>query len=207
MKRTRLVASEVFLAVLLLSIPALSSSKAANPTHGGPAPLISSVPTVQGVMSARNNGTGGGLGSESQPVPPANSPITTSGFPGLSYGETFACGGFTCTNRATPPDVQVAAGPNHIVEMVNLIYGVFTKQGALVAVSGLASLWGTGTDYIGDPKVIYDSQSGRWFASLLDVSQGSVWVGASASNDPTGSWHTYQFKTPSGYCPDQPILA
>ncbi len=205
MKRTRLVASEFLLALLLLSIPAVSSSKDANPTAGRPAPQISSVHTIQGVMSAAND-TGGGVGgSESQPAPSANSPLAT-GFAGLSYGMTYACGsGFTCTNRATPPDVQIAAGPNYIVEMVNIIYGVWTKQGALVKVSGLASLWGSGSDYIGDPKVLYDSQSGRWFASLLDVSQGSVRVGASASDDPTGSWHTYSFKT-SGYCPDQPIL-
>ena len=205
MKRTLLVASEVLLAVLLLSNSAVSSSKDANPTAGRPAPLISSVPTVQGVMSAGNDTGGGVVGSESQPAPSANSPLAT-GFAGLSYGMTYACGaGFTCTDRATPPDVQIAAGPNYILEMVNIFYGVWTKQGALVKVSGLASLWGSGSDYIGDPKVLYDSQSGRWFASLLDVSQGSVRVGASASDDPTGSWHTYSFKT-SGYCPDQPIL-
>src|SRR5712691_1564987 len=205
MKRTRLVASEVLLALLLLSIPAVSSSKDANPTAGRPAPQISSVHTIQGVMPAGNDTGGGMVGSESQTAPSANSPLAT-GFAGLSYGMTYACGaGFTCTNRATPPDVQIAAGPNYIVEMVNIIYGVWTKQGALVKVSGLASLWGSGSDYIGDPKVLYDSQSGRWFASLLDVTQGSVRVGASASSDPTGNWYTYSFKT-SGYCPDQPIL-
>src|SRR3989449_2268368 len=205
MKRTRLVASEFLLAVLLLSNSAVSSSKDANPTAGRPAPLISSVHTIQGVISAANDTGGGVVGSESQPAPSANSPLAT-GFAGLSYGTSYACGaGFTCTDRATPPDVQIAAGPNYIVEMVNIVYGVWTKQGALVKVSGLASLWGSGSDYIGDPKVLYDSQSGRWFASLLDVSQGSVRVGASASDDPTGSWHTYSFKT-SGYCPDQPIL-
>src|SRR5712691_6455590 len=141
MKPTRPAASEVFLAVLLLSIPAFSSSKAANPTPGGPAPRISSVPTAQGVMSAGNDGTEGGLvGSESQPALSANSPVATE-FTGLSYGMTYACGsGFTCTNRAAPPDVQVAAGPDYIVEMVNIIYGVWTKQGSLVKVSGLASL-------------------------------------------------------------------
>src|SRR3989441_1795221 len=205
MKRTRLVASEFLLALLLLSIPAVSSSKDAHPTAGRPAPQISSVPTVQGVLSPGNDTGGGVVGSESQPAPSANSPLA-AGFAGLSYGMTYACGsGFTCTNRATPPDVQIAAGPNYIVEMANIFYGVWTKQGALVKVSGLASLWGSGSDYIGDPKILYDSQSGRWFASLLDVSQGSVRVGASASDDPTGSWHTYSFKT-SGYCPDQPIL-
>src|SRR5437899_5789154 len=125
MKRTRPVAFEVFLAVLLLSILTVSSSMAANPTAGRPAPLISSIPTVQGVMSARNGGTGRGpLGSESHPAPSTHSPITTSGFAGLSYGETFGCGsGFTCTNRAAPPDVQVAVSPNYIVELVNVIYG------------------------------------------------------------------------------------
>src|SRR2546427_2646946 len=203
MKRTLLVASEVLLAVLLLSNSAVSSSKDANPAAGRPAPLISSVPTVQGVMSAGNDTGGGVVGSESQPAPSANSPLAT-GFAGLSYGMTYACGaGFTCTDHATPPDVQIAAGPNYILEMVNIFYGVWTKQGALVKVSGLASLWGSGSDYIGDPKVLYDSQSGRWFASLLDVSQGSVRVGASASDDLPGAGpHTPS--RPRGTAPTSP---
>src|SRR5439155_2323452 len=127
MNRIRLVASEVFLAVLLLSIHAVSSSMAANPTAGRLAPLISSIPTVQGVMSAPNeDGTAGGLvGSESQ-APSANSPITTSVFRGLSYDTTFACGAGLCDFHAAPPDVQVAVSPNYIVEMVNIIYGVWT---------------------------------------------------------------------------------
>src|SRR3989475_10982246 len=191
MKRTRLVASEFLLALLLLSIPAVSSSKDANPTAGRPAPQISSVHTIQGVMPAGNDTGGGVVGSESQPAPSANSPLAT-GFAGLSYGMTYACGsGFPCTNRATPPDVQIAAGPNYIVEMVNIFYGVWTKQGALVKVSGLASLWGSGSDYIGDPKVLYDPQSGRRFASMLDVSQRSLRVRPSASDEPSGSCHSY----------------
>jgi len=132
--------------------------------------------------------------------------VATS-FTGLAYGLSYPCGsGFTCTNRAAPPDVQLAVSPNYVVEMVNVIYAVWTKQGALVKLSDLASLWRTGNDYIGDPKILYDGQSDRWFASLLDVTQAAVTVSVSASNDPTGNWYTYSFKAYSGNCPDQPIL-
>src|SRR5712691_5154482 len=205
MKRIRLVASEVVLAVLLVSISTVSAVRGAGPGTGGPA---SSVPTVHGAMPARNGGEGGGrVASESPRVPSANSLITTSGFSGLAYGMTVSCGsGATCTNRAAPPDVQVAVSPNYIVEMVNVIWGVWTKQGSLVKASDLPSFWSVAGDYIGDPKVLYDSQSGRWFASLLDVTKASVMVGASASNDPTGSWYTYVLPASSGNCPDQPIL-
>jgi len=102
--------------------------------------------------------------------------------------------------------VQVAVGPTYVVEMVNVVYGVWTKLGVQVAVTGLDSFWGTGNDHIGDPKILYDGQSGRWFASILDVTQEEVMVGVSASNDPTGNWYRYFFKADAGNCPDQPIL-
>lgn len=106
-----------------------------------------------------------------------------------------------------PPDVQVAASPTHVVEMVNLLMGVYTKQGVEVGVSSLVTLFNSGTDFVSDPKVQYDSATGRWFASLTDVTLGQVLLATSATSDPTGTWIVRKVPSSStGECLDQPIL-
>ncbi len=103
-----------------------------------------------------------------------------------------------------PPDVIVSASPTYVVEMVNLLMGVYTKSGARVWVTGLPSFFNSGTDFISDPKVQYDPAIGRWFASVTDVTTDSVLLAASSTSDPTRSW--YRFTIAGSGCLDQPIL-
>src|SRR6185312_2664279 len=129
-------------------------------------------------------------------------PLTVNlnpGFTGLDEGT--ACG--VCS----PPDVQVAVGPNHVAEFVNVAGKIWTKQGTSVSTFSLYSFFTIGiTHSIADPKILYDSQSGRWFASILDFSANTVVLAVSTSNDPTVSgWHIYNLTSFSN-CPDQPIL-
>ena len=127
----------------------------------------------------------------------SSSPVSVlSGFDGLDQIQSCTC---------VPPDVQVAAGPNHIVEMVNLEGEIFSKQGMTNKTFTLASFFKTGSDSISDPKVLFDSTSGRWFASLVDVTLGSVLVGVSTTSDPTGTWTLYALSA-GGNLPDQPII-
>src|SRR2546426_4112650 len=45
-------------------------------------------------------------------------------------------------NGFAPPDTNIAVGPNHIVETVNLRYAVYNKSGALlVGPKALSALW------------------------------------------------------------------
>ncbi len=119
-----------------------------------------------------------------------------SGFDGLNQVQSCTC---------VPPDVQAAAGPNHILEMVNLEGGVFTKQGVSNRTFTLSSFFTTGSDFISDPKVLFDLSSSRWFASLVDVTLGSVLVAVSSTGDPTGTWTIYSLSA-GGFLPDQPII-
>ena len=126
--------------------------------------------------------------------------LTAAGFEGLNF----------TTSGAIPPDVQVAAGPSEVVEMVNLEMGVWTKTGTPIASIALSSLFAT-SDFISDPRVVYDNQSGRWFASLLDYdtthSQGYVQLAVSATSAADGVWTIYHtLKSFSSDLPDQPIL-
>ena len=104
----------------------------------------------------------------------------------------------------TPPDGAVAAGPNHIVEMVNIEGGIWTKNGTALRFFNLASFFGTGTDSISDPKVIFDTSSNRWFATILDITANAVKLASSQTTDPTQAWNIYSF--PFTDCPDQPYL-
>lgn len=111
------------------------------------------------------------------------------------------------TDGSVPPDVIVSAGPDHVVEMVNLMMGVYTKQGAVVGITSLVSLFNSGGDFVSDPKVQYDVGSGRWFASLTDVTSTQVLLAVSGSSDPAGSWRVFHVPaSATGNCLDQPIL-
>ncbi len=108
-----------------------------------------------------------------------------------------------------PPDVQVGVGPTQELEMVNLEGALYGAGGNLERSFGLSSFFGTGSDFLSDPKVVYDNGSHRWFASIFDFSStlgGSVQVAASSSSDPNGTWSVYAIASPASTFPDQPIL-
>jgi hypothetical protein len=111
-------------------------------------------------------------------------------------------------DNVTPPDVQVAVGPANVMEMINLQGQVWTKAGTPVAEPfDLESFFGTGADFISDPKVLYDNISQRWFASITDIPVSTVKVAVSDTNDATnGIFCIYSLTSSSSVIPDQPIL-
>ncbi|MFI5413823.1 MAG: hypothetical protein ACHQ0I_04485 [Candidatus Lutacidiplasmatales archaeon] len=63
------------------------------------------------------------------------------------------------------------------------------------------------TDFISDPKILFDNVSGHWFASILDVTNGSVYVAASLNGSPFGGFYVYILPPlVAGAFPDRPIL-
>jgi len=52
---------------------------------------------------------------------------------------------------------------------------------------------------------IRDSSSGRWFASLVDISVRGVVVAVSSTSDPAGTWTIYRLSAGT-FLPDQPII-
>lgn len=121
-------------------------------------------------------------------------------FEGIDFGQS---GGYV------PPDVIIATGPNHILEMNNLVGKVFNRQGAAIKTFGLSSFFNSGNLYLSDPKVLYDAPSGRWFSSIITSSNGfasgNVEIAVSNSNDPTGTWQLYQIVV-NDFVPDQPLI-
>jgi len=92
-----------------------------------------------------------------------------------------------------------AAGPNHLVSLLNSDFGVFNKTtGAVLKQISLQSFWGSlGTEagepanFPFDPKILYDQHSGRFVAVTLggESAPGSwVMIAVSSTPDPTDRW-------------------
>jgi hypothetical protein len=131
-------------------------------------------------------------------------PSTATNFEGLSNQDNFNIFG----GRVNPPDPVGDVGPNHYVEMVNLTFAVYDKQGnRLLGPVDTGTLWDgfvipDCTDPSGDPVVLYDQFADRWLLSqfttrgLADPSLPFYdCVAISATPDPTGAYYRYAFKT------------
>jgi autotransporter-associated beta strand protein len=122
---------------------------------------------------------------------------------GPAFGQTANTGqnflGTTNTNNSsplTPPDTMGSIGPNHFVQTVNQVVAIYTKGGALVSQVSEASFWhavsgiGASTATSGDPRMLYDPLSQRWFASVLSGTNNgnSILIARSNTADPTKGW-------------------
>jgi hypothetical protein len=130
------------------------------------------------------------------------SPLLT--FEGLSNQDNFNLFGF----RVNPPDPVGDVGPNHYVEMVNLAFAVYDKQGnLLLGPVDTGTLWAgfaveDCTDPSGDPIVIYDQLEDRWLLSQFTTRGFDDptlpfydCVAISQTGDPTGAYYRYAFIT------------
>ncbi|MGB0806321.1 MAG: T9SS type A sorting domain-containing protein [Salibacteraceae bacterium] len=113
--------------------------------------------------------------------------------------------GIEFTN-VNPPDPCVAAGPNHVIQMVNggggAVYKIFDKNG--VALTGNVNFDNLFAGYsgLGDPIVMFDQLSNRWFLSEFSSSGNKLLIAISLTDDPTGNFHTYVFQATN--FPDYP---
>ncbi|TML38747.1 MAG: hypothetical protein E6G27_13370 [Actinobacteria bacterium] len=125
--------------------------------------------------------------------------------------------GFPC-NQDTPPDTQYAVGPTAAVEMTNGSVSMWahsdqTPFGSLISRVSEESFFGSifgaapGSFVFTDPNLLYDSASGRWFASGLVFDNASqqefVLLIVSQTSDPTGTWNKFQLNPKAGVLRDQ----
>lgn len=128
-------------------------------------------------------------------------------FEGLSNQDNFETFGFL----VAPPDPIGDVGPNHYIEMINLVFAVYDKTGKrLLGPVDTGTLWANFpipdcTDPSGDPVVLYDQFSDRWLLSQF-TTRGPIFyncVAVSASGDPTGAYFRYAFSA-GEFFPDYP---
>ncbi len=127
------------------------------------------------------------LQKEVRPLVSASQGIDFDGIPSPGY---------------VPSDSNLAVGPNHIVETVNVQFAVYNKSGAILAgptniyslFTALSGDCANGTD--GDPIVLYDRQADRWLMTMIGTSNGNTFsecVAVSKTNDPTGAYYLYGY--------------
>jgi hypothetical protein len=152
-----------------------------------------------------------------QKAPPAGTapqflaPATLANFDGIGNGFTGPSGTFVV--NSAPPDTNGAVGPNHVVEVVNTDFAVFSKSGTpLFGPVPLNTLWSglagrCATENDGDPVVVYDRIADRWIISQFQVTATPFQqcVAVSTTADPTGSYFRYVFSYTDGF-PDYPKM-
>ena len=128
-------------------------------------------------------------------------------FPVMSLARQF--GIFGQDQLVQPPDTQLAAGPGALVEAVNSSVSVWSKTGTLLAAADLNAFFGVpGTQSFTDPRVLYDTASGRWFMSGLSFDNSfnsHAYLAISTSSDPLGNFFVYTVNTAAGVLSDQPM--
>lgn len=134
-------------------------------------------------------------------------------FDGLSNQNNSVSFGF----QVSPPDTNGDVGPNHYVQMTNLLVRVFDKAGAPLTqpfrLSGLFQQLGgqCAAEDAGDPVVLYDPLSDRWVLSQFAFATTAAppyheCFAISQTPDPTGSYFLFDFVTPGANFPDYPKL-
>ncbi len=134
-------------------------------------------------------------------TPTIPAPLLT--FEGMSNQDNFDVFGF----RVNPPDPVGDVGPNHYVEMINLVFAVYDKAGnLLLGPVDTGTLWAgfpieDCTDPSGDPIVLYDQTTDHWILSQFTTrglsAQVPIYncVAVSQTGDPTGAYYRYAFIT------------
>ena len=161
-------------------------------------------PTVVDQGFSGDGAASASLAMRSAAAPAASIAGPLANFEGLSNQDNFNI--FGC--RVNPPDPMGDVGPNHYVELINLAFAVYDKQGnLLMGPLAIGDIWSgftveDCTDPSGDPVVLYDQLVDRWILSQfttrgLDDPTLPFYdcVAVSQTGDPTGAYYRYAFIT------------
>ncbi|MEN8165038.1 MAG: hypothetical protein ABFS37_12985 [Acidobacteriota bacterium] len=117
-----------------------------------------------------------------------------------SLETSFESINFDDGNGQTPPDPEMAAGPNHLIAVVNSMVEVYDTSGSTLSgpvatdtfFSGVA-----GCSNTFDPNTLYDEKEDRFFIGIDSYSgpgtDNGYCFAVSATGDPTGTWYRYSF--------------
>jgi hypothetical protein len=140
-------------------------------------------------------------------------------FDGVNAIQNKATAGFDLE----PPDEGLGAGNGFVANFVNVTGAIYNMHGGLVqGPFYLNDFFGEAPEAnTSDPRVYYDADSGRWYATMVGysfnddftlITESHVDLAVSDSGDPTGAWNVYRIETSSPThrgCPclaDYPIL-
>ncbi|HYV98082.1 MAG TPA: hypothetical protein VE967_11550 [Gemmatimonadaceae bacterium] len=178
-----------------------------------PSPVsLLTLPFVLACSTPRTTAPSTRNGVEQSVMGAGPAPDVVSAFDGLGAG--FA-GPDGAANFRNPSDNSLAVGPNHIVQIVNSSFAVFTKKGAMFDTTGRVLRGPLTTNTIwkgfggrceprpnGDAVVRYDQLANRWLFVMpifrRDSSDQktpySMCYAVTTGTDPMGPYHLYEFK-------------
>jgi hypothetical protein len=93
-----------------------------------------------------------------------------------------------------PPDPHMAAGPNHLMAVVNSRFGIFDKNGNALKVINADDWYRNVLSNPGpfDPQVVYDHHASRWIMAWIHVTESparaALLLSVSDDSDPLGTW-------------------
>jgi hypothetical protein len=129
-----------------------------------------------------------------------SAPNASSGFSNFAASLLASFSAATDNNTYIPPDTMGAAGPSHLMVMLNGTVRIQNKSGGVISSVTLNSFWGKPSGTF-DPKIYYDEDIGRWITVACvsaEHANSAVLVGVSSTNDPTGAWYLRSFDADSG---------
>ena len=115
-------------------------------------------------------------------------------------------GGFEAIQNTgwTPPDPDLAVGPNHIVTVANGEISFFDKLGNQSfsdTIAGSSGFWGSvgAGGFVFDPVALFDPHTNRFIVAAADGagSNDAIVLAMSDDDDPNGTWHKYRFPVSS----------
>ena len=118
------------------------------------------------------------------------------------------------TSGYAPPDTNMAVGPNHVVQWVNVNFAIYDKTGHILPgypKPGNAFWAGFGgpceSQNSGDPIIQYDAVANRWLASQFTTSGSPYYqcFAVSQTSDPNGAYNRYAYAFTDGF-PDYPKI-
>lgn len=100
--------------------------------------------------------------------------------------------------NSVPPDTMGAVGPQHVVTMLNDDLLIQRRNGVVLSHISPMKFWEPLAPFhtLTDPRILYDAAAGRWVATMTadpDKETTSLFVAASKTGDPTGSWFLQRF--------------
>ncbi|WP_218082032.1 IPT/TIG domain-containing protein [Anthocerotibacter panamensis] len=125
-------------------------------------------------------------------------PALQTTFEGINFDENAQRAGFFFI----PPDIDTAAGPSHVIGVVNTTIEIFTKTGTRLSSQSLQNFFAPLTPITPtfDPKVVYDQYSGRFVVVTLEQTDTAfggasntsrILLAVSQTSDPTGPWNFF----------------
>ncbi len=124
--------------------------------------------------------------------PAPHAPAVGVNFPAIDYTDS---GGYT------PPDPQMAAGPDHLIVVVNNVFAIYDKSGVQMrAPTAFTSLMGSNAacdNGLFDPNVVYDESADRFILGI-DGNGDYYCLAVATTANPLGTWRIYAVPTASG---------